>query len=308
MPSSAVGNGSSSKVLGRSELRTRVLRNGPDGPASELWLRAPLPEHAGLVAGLWAGDVDTLESRHRLIPDGEFWLMFNLGPAQRVVDLERTGPGAVYHAAMVSGLHDRAVTYESIERHPRVVTVRLLPRGACALFGGLSLLELANRVFDLDDVLGRAAGAERLRQRLLETANLGAGLDLVENWLVDRLRIGPRAHPLTRAALDALQKSHGTVRVEAIARNLGVSARYLNALFQRQVGLPAKSLGRVLRFQRALDLLDLPGPADFARVALECAYYDQSHLNRDFRALIGLTPGEYVARVFRAPGWREISG
>jgi AraC-like DNA-binding protein len=288
--------------------RTRVLRSGPETVAWELWLRTALPEHVGLVAGLWAGDADTGESRHRLIPDGELWLMFNLGPPQRVVAVDGTGTGAIHRGAMIAGLHDRPVAYESVDRHPRVVTVRLLPRGARAVFGGLSLLELANRVFDLESVLGRAAGVERLRQRAMEARGLGEALDLVEEWLDDRLRAGPQVHSLTRTALDILGRSRGTVRVESVARNLGVSSRYLNALFQRQVGLPAKSLGRVLRFQRALDLLDLSETPNLGRLALECGYYDQSHLNRDFRELVGLTPGEYVARVFRAPGWREIGG
>jgi AraC-like DNA-binding protein len=272
-----------------------------------LWLRTPLPEHTGLVAGLWAGDADTREARHRLIPDGEVWLMFNLGPPQRVVEADGAGFGEVYRAALVCGLQDRPLAFESVDWHPRVVTVRLLPRGARAFFGGLPLLELANRVFDLESVLGREAGVEPLRQRLMEAPGLGAGLDLVEQWLIDRVRAGPPTHPLTRAVLDFLRQGRGSMRVDALARNLGVSSRYLNALFQRQVGLPVKSLSRVLRFQRALDLLDLPGTPDLVRLALDCGYYDQSHLNRDFRELAGLTPGEYAARVFRAPGWREIS-
>jgi AraC-like DNA-binding protein len=304
----AVNGRFASEVAHQDGPRTQVYRGTPNGMAWELWLRTPLPEHRGLVAGLWAGDADTLESRHRLIPDGELWLMLNLGPPQRVVDVECLAAGAVYRGAMICGLHDRPVAFESVDRHPRVVTVRLLPRGAQAAFGGLSLLELANRVFDLESVLGRAAGVERLRQRAMEAPGLGTALDLVEGWLTDRVREGPRAHPLTRTALDILGQSRGTVRVEAVARNLGVSSRYLNALFQRQVGLPAKSLSRVLRFQRALDLLDLSGTPDLGQLAQECGYYDQSHLNRDFRELVGLTPGEYVLRVFRAPGWREIGG
>jgi AraC-like DNA-binding protein len=304
----SVDNGLSSRSDVGPAQRTQVFRGDADGPAWELWLRTPLRKHVGLVAGLWAGDVDSLESRHRLIPDGEMWLMFNLGPPQRVVPLDGSGSGPVFRAAMVSGLHDRAVTYESVDRHPRVVTVRLLPRGACALFGGLSLLELANRVFDLESVLGRAAGVERVRVRLMEAPGLGAALDLIEQWLTNHLRLGPRVHALTRSALDILERSRGSVRVEAIAQDLGVSTRYLNALFQRQVGLPAKGLSRVLRFQRALDLLDQPGTSDVGRVALDCGYYDQSHLNRDFRELVGLTPVEYRVRVFRAPGWREIGG
>ncbi len=304
----AIGNEFASELADQHSPRTQVFRSGPDGVAWELWLRTPLPEQIGLVAGLWAGDADSLEARHRLIPDGEIWVMFNLGPPQRVVEVNRAGPGEVYRAALVSGLHDRPVAFESVDRHPRVATVRLLPRGACALFGGLSLLELSNRVFDLESVLGRAAGVERLRLRVMEAAGLGAALDLVEQWVTDRLRAGPRVHPLTRAALVSLGQSRGTVRVEAVARDLGVSARYLNTLFQRQVGLPAKSMSRVLRLQRALDLLDRAGSPDLIRLANDCGYYDQSHLNRDFREMLGLNPGEYLARVFRAPGWREIGG
>jgi AraC-like DNA-binding protein len=303
---SAVSDDFASAAAHQDGSRTQVFRGRAESVAWELWLRSPLPEHTGLVAGLWAGDADTVESRHRLIPDGELWLMFNLGPPQRVVDVEGLAAGAVYRGAMICGLHDRPVAFESVERHPRVVTVRLLPRGARAVFGGLSLLELANRVFDLESVLGRAAEVERLRQRAMEAAGLGAALDLVEGWLTDRIRQGPKVHSLTRTALHILGEGRGTIRVEAVARNLGVSSRYLNSLFGRQVGLPAKSLSRVLRFQRALDLLDLPGTPDLGRLALECGYYDQSHLNRDFRELVDLTPGEYIARVFRAPGWREI--
>jgi AraC-like DNA-binding protein len=288
--------------------RTRVFYSAPDSVAWELWLRTPLPEHTGLVAGLWAGDADTQVSRHLLIPDGELWLMFNLGPPQRVVPLEGSSSGDVHGGAMISGVHDRPVVYESVDRHPRVVTVRLLPRGARAFFGDLPLLELANRVYDLESVLGRAAGVERLRQRMMEAPGLGAAVDLLEDWLVDRVRAGPRLHAVTRAALEHLQQGSGTVRVEAVARNLGVSTRYLNRLFQAQVGLPAKSFSRVLRFQRALDLLDLRGTSDLAGLAQDCGYYDQAHMNRDFRELVRVTPSEYVTRVFRAPGWRELGG
>src|SRR6516225_4154728 len=94
----AQGSGFSCDSIRGLAQRTHVLRSGPDGVAWELWLRGPLPEHVGLVAGLWAGDADSAESRHRLIADGELWLMFNLGPPQRVVEMDgsTTGVGAVY--------------------------------------------------------------------------------------------------------------------------------------------------------------------------------------------------------------------
>jgi AraC-like DNA-binding protein len=292
----------------QSHPRTTAYRGLSGNIRWELWLRRPPAGFAHLVAGLWAGHADTSDSRHRLLPSGEVWLMFNLGPPQRVAEVNGSGPGQVVRTACVSGLFDRPLSFESVQRHPRVVGVRLLPLGAWALFGGLPLLDLANQVVDLEAVLGSAVGVEPLRQRLLEARDLGAGLDLVEDWLIARLITGPSAHPVTQEAWRRLRIVQGDLQVEALSRDLDVSARHLNGLFHRQIGLAAKGLMRILRFEHAQDLLIEAGTSDLAGLANQCGYYDQAHMNRDFRELADLTPTEYRARVFVAPGWREIGG
>lgn len=288
--------------------RTVVLREQTGPVTWELWLRSPPPELSGLIAGLWAGDADSKFARHQTLPSAESWLMFNLGPPQRVVEMGGIGRSDVYRGAFVFGLQENKLTVESMFCHPRAVTVRLLPLGAWAFFGGLALSELANNVIDLESALGPAAGVEPLRQRLMELPDLGAALGVLEDWLTARLLRGPLAHPVAGEALRRLRCAGGNLRVDALARELDVSARHLNGLFQREIGLPAKSVVRILRFERALDCLDAKPDRDLSALAYECGYYDQSHLNRDFRELAGLTPTEYLARVFRAPGWREIGG
>ena len=84
--------------------------------------------------------------------------------------------------------------------------------------------------------------------------------------------------------------------MRALAEELGWSHRRLIARFREQVGLPPKIMGRILRFDRVTQLLlDVEGPR-LAEVAYECGYYDQAHLNRDFRDFAGTTPGDYLAR------------
>lgn len=282
----------------------RVLRGEAEGVRWELWLREPPAELRGLVAGLWAGDADSPTACHRALPNGELWLMVNLGPAQRVVDPNGSGAAEVVRGAFVMGLCDRPVDVESVDRHPRVVCVRFRPLGAWAFFGGLPMAELANRVYDLDAMLDAAAGVGRLRQRLIDAPDLGTALILLESWLAERLARGRDAHPVTGEALRRLAATPGE-RVEPLARRLGVTPRHLNALFRREVGLSVKGLARVLRFDRALDCLARPG-AELAAVAHQCGYFDQAHLNRDFRQLAGLTPTEYQGRVFQVNGWREV--
>src|SRR3954464_11943209 len=79
---------------------------------------------------------------------------------------------------------------------------------------------------------------------------------------------------------------------------MGCSRRRLAARFGDDVGLAPKAVGRILRFQRVLQLLAAEGGAGrFAQIAAAGGYYDQPHLNRDFRDLAGCTPTEYLARV-----------
>ncbi|MGH9368838.1 MAG: helix-turn-helix domain-containing protein [Thermoanaerobaculia bacterium] len=289
--------------------RTRVLRGCHDGAAWELWLRQPPPALAHLFRQLWAGDSQGGPARHRSVPDGELWLEFNLGVPQRVTGARgQPDGGETFGAALVTGLQDAPLTFVSLHRHPRVVGARLHPRGALAFFGGLPLEELAHRAIDLESALGGFAGVEPLRQRLVETADLGAALELLEQWLVARLLAGPSPHPLTCAALERLDARERDLRIEPLARELGVSVRYVHRLFRREVGFPVKAFARVRRFQRALDRLIARRGRDLASVAGDCGYYDQAHMNRDFRELAGLTPTECLARVFQVDGWREIGG
>jgi AraC-like DNA-binding protein len=83
------------------------------------------------------------------------------------------------------------------------------------------------------------------------------------------------------------------VDVRALAAEVGWSRKHLAARFHEQVGLAPKALARVIRFRRALRLLDAPG-APRSDVALRCGYYDQAHFNRDFRAFTGTTPGAWL--------------
>jgi AraC-like DNA-binding protein len=56
-----------------------------------------------------------------------------------------------------------------------------------------------------------------------------------------------------------------------------------------------KAFSRVLRFERAAALL-AAGTAP-AEVAPTCGFFDQPHLNREFRALAGRTPGAFAKSV-----------
>ena len=56
------------------------------------------------------------------------------------------------------------------------------------------------------------------------------------------------------------------------------SRQYLVTKFREEVGLPPKTVARILRFQRALALADGAARPDWAGIAADCGYADQAHL------------------------------
>src|SRR5215510_14426082 len=133
-----------------------------------------------------------------------------------------------------------------------------------------------------------------LRARMHDARDLGGALDLLEAWLARRLDGAPVPHDATAAACAALGRARGAASIEAVARACGRSPRRLRELFLREVGVPAKRLARVERFRAAVERLARAPRGALADVADASGYYDQAHMNRDFRALAGMTPGAYL--------------
>jgi methylphosphotriester-DNA--protein-cysteine methyltransferase len=102
---------------------------------------------------------------------------------------------------------------------------------------------------------------------------------------------------LVRRALATIDSSGGAVRIEQLAAGLGVSRQHFAAQFRQRVGLTPKLYARISRFRRATAMLDplrAGGNADWAQLALECGYFDQSHLIHDFQEFAGSAPQSFL--------------
>jgi AraC-like DNA-binding protein len=224
----------------------------------------------------------------REVPGPDITLIISLGPAIDVFDAARRGGR---FTSFVSGLWDGpAVTEHSGYQHG--IEVNLTPLGAHRLLG-LPMHQLANAIVALDDVLG--AEVALLAERLYEAPGWAARFDLLDAVLARRLQAAPSASAGVVWAWGRLLSTHGAVSVEALTRELGWSRRHLGSRFREQIGLTPKLLGRILRFDRVVTLLRDETPERWAEVAYDCGYYDQSHLNRDFRQFAGATPTEFLA-------------
>jgi AraC-like DNA-binding protein len=174
---------------------------------------------------------------------------------------------------------------------------------------GAPVSDLADRGTPIEDLWG--ATGRRLTEdvaREYETHRTGvpSGDRLfrpVAAALRERARTAPGDPAVARligAAVRALTPATGPApRLSTVADRLGISERHLRTLFAREIGLSPKHFARIARLRR---VLTQAGTRQWAHLAGDAGFFDQAHLITDFRALMGVSPGAYLAGRLPAPG------
>ena len=283
------GVGSSvSRPFPRAE---RVARARLPGPRAELERVecAPDPRLRG-IAHRYCGFEHRTGGRvvrRREVAQDQVTIILGFGPPMLV-----GGPTLepAEHHSFVAALTDTYAVTEHGALHG--IQIDLSPLGAHMLFG-MAMHELSGElVVALEDVLD---DAPELVERLYEAPGWDARFALLDRYIGARAEAARPPSPDAAYAWARLSETGGRLRIGALARELGCSRRHLTARFAEQIGPPPKTTARLLRFQRALQRLGRDDGSRIAEIAQDCGYYDQAHLNRDFRELSGATPREVVA-------------
>ncbi|WP_211215419.1 helix-turn-helix domain-containing protein [Actinoalloteichus spitiensis] len=97
---------------------------------------------------------------------------------------------------------------------------------------------------------------------------------------------------LAEVAASALSDLSARAGVREVSRRLHVSERQLRDVFTGAVGIAPK---RFVRLHRVRAVLARAERGRLAALAADAGYHDQAHLTADFRAVMGVPPGAYLA-------------
>jgi AraC-like DNA-binding protein len=227
----------------------------------------------------------------RELPHAEGVLIVNLGEP---IDITG-GDGATLSlgagCAFVAGVHlhpafsSSGGTQAGIHVHLPLATLRRLL--------DVPMDDLVDRVAPLDALLG--APARELGARLCEAQDRESRVALLDAALADRLAKVPRpgrqlAHGLHLLRADPARD------IADVARTVGWSRKHFAARVEDAVGVGPRCFRRLLRFQALTGLVAKTARPDWATLALDAGYCDQSHMIREFREFAGMTPRDFVAR------------
>jgi AraC-like DNA-binding protein len=248
---------------------------------------APLDRH---VDYLWSLSDAPSHQHERILPSGTLELVVNLHEDEfRIydpLDPERCRrlPGAI-----VSGAFGNYFVIDTRE-HASVIGVHFRPGGAAPVLG-VAPGELSDDHAPLDALWGAVPTAELCER--LRAARPDERFGVLERVLTARLRDRVRRHAAVPVAVNELDRGAGVAEVAGL---VDLSHRRLIQVFSAEVGMTPKLFGRVRRFQRCLERAGRDPAADWSRLAVECGYFDQSHMIREFVALSGFSPAELRRR------------
>lgn len=208
------------------------------------------------------------------LPDGHTTIVIRtFGPNEG--DVWVFGPRSRAHFKTVSGF-------------VRTIAVQIKPGWVAPLLG-VAAAALTDQFVPLHDIVG---DCDALCDKLVAAGAVDDVLDILSFALESRFSAEPSSSLLARRAVRLFETE---LRVDSVAKQLGVTSRHLRRAFLEAVGIGPKEFARGVRLQRAIRRTTTG--LDWSRIATDVGYYDQSHLIADFRDLVGLTPRAYLARL-----------
>lgn len=153
---------------------------------------------------------------------------------------------------------------------------------------------LTNRRLSFEEVFGMAGG--ELESAILTQPDEGKMVAQAERFLRPRLPAHDEHVAMLNRIVAGIAAEREITSVDDVLACCDfdtLSRRTLQRLFREYIGVGPKWVIRRFRLHEAAERIDAGSSVDWARLAVELGYSDQTHFIKDFKAIVGKTPAEY---------------
>ncbi|KWV90546.1 helix-turn-helix domain-containing protein [Erythrobacter sp. YT30] len=155
--------------------------------------------------------------------------------------------------------------------------------------------DYTDTMLSLHDLWGSLA--VQLHNRVAAAQEDEEKVAIVEDILAKRLEdVGTYEVDEAMAQFERFSRQDSTIRIDDAAEQIGLSVRQMERRCKYHFGLTPKAVLRRSRFlDMAAALRGISSPSD--QVLAELRYFDDSHLNKEFRQFADMTPGQFKEAV-----------
>ncbi len=176
----------------------------------------------------------------------------------------------------------------------RVFGVKFRP-GAFYPFVKTPVSRFTNSTLSLSDVFGSDGPA--LERVILALEDEAMMIEAAENFIRQRQPEHDENIVMINKVIDFIIADGTITKVDDVTERLKLNKRGLQRLFHQYVGVSPKWVIQRYRLQEAAEKLARGEVEDWPGLALDLGYFDQAHFIKDFKSIVGKTPGEYARQI-----------
>ena len=227
----------------------------------------------------------------RFLPTGDVEILIDFHDTpQYIYDNESLKEIQACHHVWASGLRTEPITIPSGSGSSMMVIA--FKKGMAAPFFPFPMDEIRDSVVDADLVWGSDFGY--LRERLLATKDIDSRFRMAEKFLLKKFRSKLDLNPCIEYAMSEMTERPDAISISRMNERIGYSQKHFTEMFRRAVGVTPKAYVKIMRFQKAVKIIDAVSSIEWGTIAQDCGFYDQSHFINDFKHFSGFTPVGYA--------------
>ena len=165
--------------------------------------------------------------------------------------------------------------------------VSFYPHALHAIFKN-NAVEFLNNIIDLDHFVPKD-----LKFKLSECPSHHDRVTLLNHFFYNKIYSGNEKNLLVDTILQSNDISYNADFVK-LQEKYKISERQLERKFKTSTGISPKKYQRLIRFEKALELLSSKDNKLLTEVGYVLNYSDQSHFIKDFKDFSGMTPKEFA--------------
>jgi len=227
----------------------------------------------------------------RFLPDGNVQIIFDLTDYPKYIyDNETLKEIQSCRNVWFSGFRTEPISIPS-GRESEMIIVQF-KKGKASPFLSEPMHALTNYVVDAELVLKNEI--LDLRNRIKEATSIENKFTLLENNLLRYYRSSLEENPFVKYVINRIIAKPNKISLKEVADDAGYSQKHIIKIFKKNVGTTPKEFLKIIRFQKAIEEIELRKEVNWASLAFDCGFYDQSHFIANFKTFSGFTPAEYM--------------
>lgn len=234
----------------------------------------------------WELHIDSIQLNHKLIPQRNINLRFNLSETPQFVCLDEKE--IRLEDIYFSGLQDHFCnSHIKLNGKVDMLGICFFSEGFFPFFQ-IPVSEFKNQILGANEVGYKLANT--ICDQLKETTDIAQRLAILENELVSMLLNGQQIPENFRQVFNILKQNDNPVRIAEFCQRNNIGLRQLERMYNKFIGVSANTYSTLNRFHNSVNQLLIQDYSKLSDLAFDNGYFDQMHFIKDFKRFAGDTP------------------